>query len=297
MSLICAGALGCDRAPSVASPATAPARITVASLVPAATDLILGMNAADQLVAVSNYDEDRPGIRGLPRVGDYLNNDWEKLASIRPKVMITQYDPNRMPPGLQERARELGIGLVNIKIERIDDIFAALDILGKTLKQDAKSQAAAAALRARVDSVQKRVANLPRVRTLVVLDDSGQSVAGPDTFLDDLVTIAGGENVLAGNRNRFPRIDRELLLSLASDAIIQLQPGATPQRLEQAKQFWESVPNLPAVKNHRVYTFTDWYVLQPGYEVGELAEKFAEALHPAAPHPNPLPEGEGTKQR
>ena len=139
--------------------------------------------------------------------------------------MITQYDPRAMPPALRDRALELGIELVNIKIERIDDIFAAIELLGKTLGQPAKSQAAAAALRARLDAVKKRVANLPRVCALVVLDESGQSVAGPDTFLDDLLTIAGGENVLAGNRNRYPRIDREMLVSLAPDVIIQLQPG------------------------------------------------------------------------
>jgi iron complex transport system substrate-binding protein len=130
----------------------------------------------------------------------------------------------------------------------------------------------------------------------VVLDESGQSVAGPDTFLDDLITIAGGENVLAGNRNRYPRIDREMLVALAPDAIIQLQPGASPQQLEQAGHVWESLAELPAAEGHRVYTFTDWYVLLPGYEIGELAEKFAGALHPA-PRPDPLPRGEGEKRR
>jgi len=306
-----ATALACDErdAKSTTNPSgssTAPgARVTVASLVPAATDLIINMHAGDQLVAISNYDPDRPETKGLPRVGDYLNNDWEKLAQVRPSVMITQYDPNRMPAGLRERADELGIKLVNIKIERIDDILAAIDLLGKTLNQPAKSQVAAEAMRVRLEAVRKRVASTPRVRTLVVLDDSGQSVAGPDTFLDDLVTIAGGANVLAGNRNRYPRIDREMMVTLAPDAIIQLQPEATPQRLEQAKQFWQSVASVPAVKNGRVYTFTDWYVLQPAFEMGELAEKFADVLHPAngaasdskLPHPNPVPGGEGARGR
>src|SRR5262245_48795440 len=92
LALTVSGATGCDRSPAHA-PTSAPARVTVASLVPAATDLILNMGSADQLVAVSNYDISRPGTEGLPRVGDYLNNDWEKLAEIRPHIMITQYDP------------------------------------------------------------------------------------------------------------------------------------------------------------------------------------------------------------
>jgi iron complex transport system substrate-binding protein len=288
MSAIFAGifllamAHACDENSGVPATKPAPSRVTVASLVPAATDLIINMHAGDQLVAISNYDPERAETSGLPRVGDYLNNDWEKLAQVRPGVMITQYDPDRMPKGLRERAGELGIKLVNVKIERVEDIIAAIQLLGTTLNQQEKARAASDRMRQQLAAIRSRVENLQRVRTLVVLDDSGQSVAGPDTFLDDLVTIAGGENVLAGNRNRYPRIDREMLVTLAPDAIRQLQPEATAQRLEQARQFWRSVPDVPAVKNGRVYTFTDWYVLQPAFEMGALAEQFANALHPIA---------------
>src|SRR5512133_3132877 len=67
--------------------ATRPAGVTVASTVPAATDLILGMGAGEHLVAVSKYDKDRPDVSGLPLVGDYLSTDWEMLARVRPDVL------------------------------------------------------------------------------------------------------------------------------------------------------------------------------------------------------------------
>src|SRR4051794_5058399 len=80
----------CDRADSAAAVAsTQPAKITVASLVPAATDLLIGMGAGDRLVAVSNFDAKRGATRALPRVGDYQTIDWERLASLRPNIMIT----------------------------------------------------------------------------------------------------------------------------------------------------------------------------------------------------------------
>jgi iron complex transport system substrate-binding protein len=248
--------------------------------VPAVTDLILGMHAGDQLVAVSNYDQDRAETRNLPRVGDYLNNDWEKLAEIRPTVMITQYDADRLPQGLSERARKLDIKLVNIKIERVSDIFATIELLGKILNQPDKAQTAGSGLRSRLREIENQAKSERPIRTLLVLDESGQSVAGPDTFLDDLLTISGGQNVLAGNPNRYPRIDREMLLVMNPEVVIQLQPGAGANQLQQARQFWDSVPGLAAVKNHRVYSITDWYALQPGYEIADLAGQFLQALHP-----------------
>src|SRR5690606_38033830 len=73
------GLAACEReaAPSAASP-TAERPITVASLVPAASQLVLAMGAGDQLVATSNYDVD-PEAAHLPRVGDYQTADWERL--------------------------------------------------------------------------------------------------------------------------------------------------------------------------------------------------------------------------
>src|ERR1043166_2750016 len=76
--------LACNRPTPTAPPASHPTILTVASLVPAATDLILGMNAADHLIAVSNWDPDRPEIAHLPRVGDYRTIDWEKLSELHP---------------------------------------------------------------------------------------------------------------------------------------------------------------------------------------------------------------------
>src|ERR1700735_1713239 len=63
----------CDKS---TPPATQPATKTIASLVPAATDLLIGMGARDRLLAVSTYDRQRPDVAGLPRVGDYQNVDW-----------------------------------------------------------------------------------------------------------------------------------------------------------------------------------------------------------------------------
>ena len=73
-----------------------------------------------------------------------------------------------------------------------------------------------------------------------------------------------------------------MLLSMSPEVVIQLVPDGdrTPQVMDQAKRFWSQMGSLPAVKNNRVYILTDWFPLEPGSHVGELAEKFADCLHP-----------------
>jgi cobalamin transport system substrate-binding protein len=253
---------------------------TVASLVPAATDLLIGMGASDHLVAVSNFDEDREGTHGLPRVGDYENTDWEQIAQLHPAYLIHQAQPDRLPPGLVQRAKDLNIQLLNIQIERVNDIYTAMQTLGNAVNEKSKADAAVAKLRAQLDAVQKSVEGKPKVRTLIVRDETGLAVIGRDTFLDDVLTIAGGDNVIEPGTHRYPNIDPEMLMKLAPDAVIQLLPEASAQMLQEADKFWKTVPDLPAVKNGRVYVMTDWFVEQPGPQIGKLAEMFAAKLHP-----------------
>jgi len=115
------------------------------------------------------------------------------------------------------------------------------------------------------------------VPTLICLDEMGTAAAGPLTFLDEILMIAGGKNVLDEKSPHWPSIDREKLNALAPVAVIELLPGATPQVLHRAKDFWSSLPG--DVGTHVTYV-TDAWALTPGFECGTLAEKFSTALHP-----------------
>jgi len=249
-------------------------------LSPAATDLLVGMGAAQHLVAVSNFDAERDPVTGLPRVGDYRTQDWEKLSALRPAKMIIQVDERRLPPGLRGRAQEIGIALVNIKIDDLNDVFEAIPQLGKAVGEEARADDALRRLRGQFDQVRRRVGNAPKTRALIVVDDGGRSVAGRATFLDDILIAAGGENVAAELQNPWPTVDREKIQQMSPQAVIHLLPGASPQVVAAARKFWADLPQLPAVRDGRVHILTDWYALLPGDHVGQLAEQFAQVLHP-----------------
>lgn len=267
------GSAACDRATEAT---TGPAG-TVASLVPAATDLLIAMGAKDHLVAVSNYDS-RDATAGLPRVGDYQQTDWEKIAGLRPALMVIQVAPSRLPAGFVQRTDSMGIRLVNVQINRLDDIFSTSLKLGEAIDEDEFARQLNLRIRSTLDEVERRVAKFPRQRVLLCRDETAVYVVGRDNFVDDLLTIAGGENVIRGD-NPWPSIDPEKLVALDPDVIIQLLPDAPQQVLDRAKQTWATMAQLRAVKSGRVHVVTDWYALQPGARVGDLAETFAKLIH------------------
>lgn len=270
---------GCDRGKTPAgAPAASAKRPTVASLVPAATDLLVGMGARAHLVAVSNYDQGSVAA-DLPKVGDYQTIDWEKLSQIRPDVIVTQYGPGRTPGGFVERVRELHIRQVNVKLDGLEDIYKAIDVLGEASAETQPATAESGRIRDGLEAVRRRVRDQPPVRAIIVIGSAGSDLVGRNTYLDDLLTQAEGVNAVRATG--YVTLDREAIAALRPQAVLVLLPDKDAQAAAAARASWDSYMDMPAVRDHRVWTFTESYITQPGSHVADVAEKFAEALHPA----------------
>jgi iron complex transport system substrate-binding protein len=275
---------------SPASPATQP---SVASITPAGTDILIGLGGGDLLVGVSNFDSDHEGIAGKPRIGDYQNINWEKLATLGANILLLQYAQDRIPPYIQQKCADMGIRIVNLKLDTIDDIARGMTTVADAIGRPGQGENTVADWRSKLASVRASVAGLERVRTLVVTNDQSFALAGPGEFLDELLQIAGGQNAAESLHKPYPEVDREMIMSLAPDVVIRLVPDGDqkPQVVQQGDRIWDTLPDLPAVKNHRVYVLTDWYAELPGFRVADLAAQFAAILHPqtAATHPSSEP--------
>jgi iron complex transport system substrate-binding protein len=268
--------MGCDRR----GPGTSAKHPSVASLSPAATDIVVAIGAVDHLVAVSNYDFGKAAVSGLPGAGDYLTVDWERLAELRPDVLLVQVREAAAPDGFKDRAKQLNIRPVFIHIDDLDDIAVATKTVGDAIAESEKAAAATRAMRDKLAAVAQSVSGKPRVSTLIVTDEVGAGVAGAGTFLDELLTIAGGTNAAAGEGGGYPKVDREKIIALAPAVVLHLLPDKPAPTVEQARKYWERMPDVPAVKNARVHVLTQSSVMHPGLGVGEVAELFAEKIHP-----------------
>jgi ABC-type hemin transport system substrate-binding protein len=155
-------------------------------------------------------------------------------------------------------------------------------LLGMGAGEQEKGRVAARTLRERLDAIREECAGRPPVSALIVRDENGREVIGPDTFLDDLLNVVNATNAAGGLGKRYPSIDREKLVALRPEAVIVLLPGAKPQTLEASGRFWASMADVPAVRDGRVRTITEDYALLPGPRLADLARRMADCLKPAA---------------
>ena len=126
--------------------------------------------------------------------------------------------------------------------------------------------------------IRQRIGNLPPVKTLILRDETATGTVGRGTFLNDILELSGGQNVIEDSG--WPTIDRERLASLNPDAIIMLLSNVSPQVEKQAAANIARLPNVSAVKNNKVKIINLWYAQQPGLHLADLAEQFANFLHP-----------------
>ncbi len=209
------------------APATAPATSAdttprIVSTVPAATLNLVLIGAADRLVGVTKYDQIYlpEAQRDLPVVGDYETMNYEKLVSLHPSAVIVQMNDAMISQRTRDLAAQYHFDLVNIQIDTLDDLWKTVGVLGHISGRDAAAAKAVLLARAELKEIADAVAGQPRPKVVYVTSRDPMYIAGAKTFLDQMVTLAGGDNVGAKVGTLFPVISNETLVKLAPDVLL-----------------------------------------------------------------------------
>jgi iron complex transport system substrate-binding protein len=256
---------------------TEPAR-RVASMVPAATDWLLAMGVADRIVARTEYDGS-PLLRDVPAIGGGLSPSVEWLAARQPDLVIAWADgPARSTVA---RLESMGIPVYVAPAETIDQALTIAVDLGRLLGVEAAADSVVATVHAGLDGVRNRVRDRPPPSTLFLIGLDPLTGAGPGTFVDELIRVAGGRNLLGDLRHTWPPISLEEVVRRDPDVII-LGSAADPSLdLLRARPGWRS---LSAVQAGRVHSVDPIMVNRWGPRLHEAADLLADHIHgPALP--------------
>lgn len=166
----------------------------ILSLVPSATLTLRAIGASDRLVGRTDYD-DEPWASGLPSVGGGLEPNLEAIVTLRPDLVVRfAGSQDRRTP---QRLDDLGIPHVAVRPDGIADVLETVRMLGQATGRRAEADSLATAIRSDLARLEARVAPLPRKSVAYVLGGTPPWVAGPGTYIHELVTLVGGDNVFA----------------------------------------------------------------------------------------------------
>jgi iron complex transport system substrate-binding protein len=270
-----------------AAPPAAAKGQRIVSLVPAVTEMLFAVGAGAQVVGVSSYDHFPPEVEKLPKVGALIDPDTERILSLRPDLVVVYGSRT----DTEARFKKAGIQTFNYRHGVTDAILATLDTitaLGAATGHEAQAREVVVRMTTGLDRVRMRVAGLSRPRTMLVIGRQpgtlqGIYVAGGSGFLNEMLEIAGGQNVFEDLKRESVQPSSETLLRRAPEAVIELrapQPAGDYPAGDLA--VWNTLASIPAVRDGRVHLLVGDFVVVAGPRLPEGAEAIARALHPDA---------------
>ncbi len=254
-----------------------PARII--SLAPNITEIIFAVGAGDKIVGVSEYSDYPPEAAGIPQVGSYIKPNLEAIIALKPDLVIATADGEKRVE--INRLAALGIAVYIINPKTIAGVVATVREIGLLTGRAAEAEETARAMEERIERVRARVAGLPRVSTLLVLNTNPLITVNGNTFQDEMMTAAGGRNIASAERIRYPTLTYEEVVVRAPEVII-MTTMSPDENYRTVAAGWARFNTVPAVKTGRIFVIDSDIVDRPSPRMVQGLEELARLLHPEA---------------
>ena len=260
--------------------ATPPQRIV--STAPSITELLYALGLGDRVVGVTKYCRYPVEAQSKPKIGSYTSPNLEAIAALRPDLVVTQTNPIH----LTESLARLHLKTLEITQDSIAAIYKSIREIGVATATEPR----AAELTKSIEAGLAKVRTKPHVRMMFVIGRSpnrleGLVVVGRASYLNEVIAIGGGINVFEDAVAGYPKVSLEEVMARNPEVIIDMGDmsdtvGVTEEHKRAVVALWNRVPNLAAVKQHRVFAVASDIYVVPGPRVVDAAQKFAEMLRP-----------------
>lgn len=271
---VCCACGGGERAPADAD--GGPRRVAV--LAPAAAEMLDTLGVLDRVVGIGEFGPWPDGLAELPVIGGYDSPNPERVLELRCDAVVTA--ASDAGAAAHERLESLGVRVITLDTDTWDGVFDSLRRLGAEFGREDRAGAAAEAMRARLDEVARRAADLRRRRVLVVVGRDPLYVAGPGSHLDRLIELAGGVNVAGDPGPTYRRMSLEAVLERAPEVIVDTSDNGADAPRGRTLGAWERWGVLPAVRDRRVYHVAPGRLVIPGMRLPDMADLMARLIHP-----------------
>ncbi len=253
----------------------------IVSLAPSNTEILYAIGAGSQIIGRDDFSNFPSQALELPSVGGSMSNyNLEEITRLEPDLVLAG---GINTPEQVKALEDLGITVFFLANPvDLEDLFENLQTVALLTGQESEAEALVASLRQRVNAVESALEGVTeRPSVFYELDGSDPArpwTAGPGSFTDYLITLAGGENIAAGLSGEWAQISQEELI-LQDPHIILLGDAAYGVTVEQvaARPGWDT---LQAVRQQRVYPFDDDLVSRPGPRLVDGLVALARIFHP-----------------
>jgi iron complex transport system substrate-binding protein len=252
--------------------------VRIVSLVPSVTELIYALGGEDRLVARTDFCDFPAAARQKPSVGGMLAPNLELIVALGADLVVATNAGNREETFAQLQRLRLPTYLVSVN--RVAEVNELIARLGELTARHGSVGPLVTRLDERIAAVRRRVAPYRPPRVLYVLWPEPLIVPGRQALVTELIELAGGRSITAGDGDAYPRYSLEAAVAGAPEVILLANHSSGTGPLSREK--WDRVASLPAIKAGRLYSVDGDLLHRYGPRMVDGLERLARAIHPEA---------------
>jgi iron complex transport system substrate-binding protein len=250
----------------------------IVSLSPNLTEIIFALGLDDKIIAVSGDSDYPPQAAEKRKVGTFWQPNTEIIIAAKPDLVVCEtFLQQNEATQVLKRAR---LNVLPLRVESIDELFTAIRSIGQATGYSERAEQLAVEIKEQLTKIREATASTKKVRVLWVMQTEPVRVAGVNTFVNEIIELAGGQNAISPTGDQYPSISSEEIIGCNAEVIIQSAMGTEDMAKQQqeAEKFWGKFANLPAVKNKSIHVINPDTVLRLGPRIVQGVQAVAQCL-------------------
>jgi len=253
----------------------------IISLSPSTTELLFAIGAGPQVVGATQHCNYPSEAAEVSRVGGGTLESLsrEKILKLEPDLVLCEWDDHEPLINMLER---FDIPVLAFGPETLEQLYKEALVLGRVTRCETNAARLVAEMKRRVDSLTSLVSSIPienRRSVFYEVWDEPLMSAGPNSFIGEILQLAGTENVFSDTDIRYPKVSAEVVVSRNPDVILSPTTHATAVSREKIlkRQGWSQVT---AVRDERVFLIDGDQVSRCGPRLVDALEDIIRVVYP-----------------
>ena len=256
-------------------------QLRIVSLSPAVTEILFALGMEEHIVGVTSVCDYPAEAKEIECIGGFGNPNIEKLFDLKPGLVIATSFENKTTREILQKG---GVDVMDLKIRDFDELFAAVSKIGKMTGQGQRAEKLIADMQAELKAVENKYggqADKNKPKIFVELWNSPLTTAGGQSFIDEVITRAGGINVAGGVDGSYPIINPEKVIEWDPDVIVLCYMESDKASVSQLAERigWSEIK---AVKSGRIINDIPLdIILRPGPRLVDGVKELAKRIESA----------------
>lgn len=254
---------------------------TIISMSPAVTQILTELGLADKIIAV---DTQSPMVvtglkEGIEQM-DMFSPDAEKIVSLKPDILFTTNMSAAGGTDPFESVRNAGVCVIEISTAlSVDDIAKDVKYVSTCVGESAKGEEMANKMMETINKVKEASKAITAKKTVLFEIAAAPDIFsfGKNVFLNELLEIAGAENVLADQTDWVAVVEEAAVAANPEVILTSVNYIENPTEEIMARKGWQEVK---AVKDKQVYYIDTNLSNLPNHHVAEALVQIAKAVYP-----------------